>query len=342
MLSCAKLFRKGLAALVMVSGLLSVAGAATAAPLRVQIMPGNIASLYVYLGTSLGFYEQEGLDVEVVHIANGPQANSALVSKSVDVIMNMPDNMILLKHRGIDTVAVVGNAVQYPFFLIQRKGLGLPTGQDYRSVMSRIKGKTIGVYGLGSSTDRFVRQLAKSANVNDADLKRAAMGGPAASVSGLVAGNLDVSVDVLSSGILVEHMGIGEFVLDCSDPVAQCPPLITEGGKTSLAYFTTSDFLAANPDAMKKFVRTHRKIDAWIKDPSNRVAFVNELKKILPAPALDNPDAYYADVADRAAAFFGTRVRLSALDAIQQSLVDSGEIKSAKPLDDMVWSAVID
>jgi len=332
-------FRRIFAVLGFCAGLyFAQPGGAAAAPLRVQVMPGNFASLQVYIGASQGFYKKEGLDVELIKIANGPQANSALVSKSVDVIMNMPDNMILLKHRGVDTVAVVGDAVQYPFFLIERKGAGLPAGGAYAPLVKGLKGKTIGVYGLGSSTDRFVRQLGLGAGVLDADLNRVAMGGPAQAVSGLVAGKLDMVVDVLSTGILVEQMGIGQRVLDCSDPVAKCPSSITEGGKTSLAYFTTKDFLAENADTMRKFVRAQQKVDAWMHDPANRGALVAELKKVLPVPTIADPEKYYAAVADRAVSFFGVSVSLKALEAIQQGLLDTGEVPRALPLADMVWA----
>src|SRR5690606_6854452 len=149
-------------------------------------------------------------DVELISMANGPQANSALVSQSVDIIMNMPDNMILLKRRGVDTVAIVGNAVQYPFFLIARNDVASPApGSGYAEVIKGFKGKTVGVYGLGSSTDRFVRQLMIGAGLPDDYLNRTPMGGPAQALAGLMTKKLDAVSDVFATGILLDQLGIG-------------------------------------------------------------------------------------------------------------------------------------
>lgn len=321
----------------MVGAFSTTTSAAADQELRVQVLPGNIASLYAYIGVSRGFYKKQGLDVQLVSMANGPQANSALVSGSVDVIMNMPDNMILLKKRGVDTVAIVGDAVQYSFVLIARNGVELPTlGSNYVDVLKGLKGRTIGVYGLGSSTDRFVRQLLLAAGLPDDYLHRTPMGGPAQAVAGLMSKNLDAVAGVFPTGILLKQMGIGRIVLDCS--ISKCPPSIAQAGKTSLAYFVTASYLKDHVAVLTKFVRAHEQIDAWMRNPANRPEFITELKKLLPAPSVKNPDEYYEAVADRSLKFFGLTVNLKALQAIQQGLIDTKELPSPMPLEDMVWS----
>lgn len=317
--------------------LFSSVGAASAEALRVQVLPGNIASLYAYIGVSRGFYKKQGLDVELISMANGPQANSALVSRSVDVTMNMPDNMILLKQRGVDTVAVVGNAVQYPFFLIARNDVESPApGSDYAAVLKGLKSRTVGVYGLGSSTDRFVRQLEIGADVPEDYLHRTPMGGPAQALAGLMTKKLDAVADVFSTGILLKQLGVGRIILDCS--VSKCPPSIAQGGQMSLAYFVTASYLKDHAATLARFVRAHEQIDAWMRDPANRPQFIAELKKMLPAPSVDHPEKYYEAVADRSLAFFGLTVSLQALQAIQQGLMETKELPAPMQLEGMIWS----
>lgn len=96
-------------------------GASGQMSLRVQVFPGNVANIYPFLGVNKGFYKDAGVDVQLVQIGSAPQANAALISKSVDMILTSPDNALVLKSRGFKPVAVVG-VTKYPNFVLNRPG----------------------------------------------------------------------------------------------------------------------------------------------------------------------------------------------------------------------------
>ena len=162
------------------------------------------------------------------------------------------------------------------------------------------------------------------------------MGGPAQALAGIMTKRLDAVADVFPTGILLNQLGIGRIILDCS--VSKCPPSIEQGGRMSLAYFVTAAYLKDHADTMARFVRAHQQIDAWMRNPANRPQFIAELKKLLPAPSIDHPEKYYEAVADRSLAFFGLAVSLQALQAIQQGLIDTKELPAPMSLESMIWS----
>lgn len=318
-------------------GLLLMARPAWSQPLRLQVLPGNIASLYPFLSVEQGFYKQAGLDVQIVAMNSGVQASSAMASKSIDVIMNMPDNMILLKQRGFNSVVIMGNAVQFPFFLIAADQPGLKVAQkSYTEILPQLKDRTVGVYGLGTSTDRFVQQLVRGAGLPDNYLNRTATGGPAQTLAMLKTGKMGLFSDVYASGLLAEQMGLGKIILDCAH--VACPDTIEKGSKMALAYFTRDDYLAQNPDHIRRLVQAHAQADAWMRQPENQPALLAALKKLLPVPDIAEPDRYYEQVAQRVPEFFGLKVSLSALQAIQQGLLEAGEIPAPMDMTDMIWA----
>jgi len=303
---------------------------------KVQVYPGNITSLFAYMGVELGYYKKHGLDVELVNISNGPQANAALAAGSVDIIMTTPDNMLLFKSRGFDPVAITGNAREPVMRLVAQAGDTIaPPGSDYKTVMNALAGKTVGVYGLGSAAHRYVQLLARDAGVKEGAIKYTAVAGGGQSLAGLESKKMDAVTEVFASVIMIEQLKAGKLLLDCAKQ--SCPAWATETGRMSQAWWTTRPFLEKHPKAMQAYLAAHREIDAWIHDPANRDALVAALKKIYVAPQGLDADAYFKAVADSVPGYFTVKVYPKAISDTQQIMLGTGEL--AKPVDaaPMVW-----
>lgn len=308
-----------------------------ATPLRVQAYPGNIASLYTLLGVSRGFYRKAGLDVRIVQIGSGPQANAALAGGSVDIIENSPDNMLLFKARGFKPVLIVGAALQPNFVLIARDAAAFPNAsRGYPAVMHDVVRRTIGIYGPGSTSERIVKFLLRGAQKSDDAVQFVTSGGPGQSIAGLSGRQIDLASDVFATAITAELSGVGKVILDCS--VAACPPSVTTPGAFGLAYFTTEAQLRKQESAMRAFVAAHQQIDAWVHDPANKAALRDEIAKLMPAPPNVDPAKYFNAVTDKAVRFFSVSFRQEGLDALQAGMLSSGELQGPV-VDGMIWSA---
>ena len=239
-----------------------------------------------------------------MRIATGPQANAALAGGSVDLILNTPDSMISFKERGQNPVGIVGNLVKPLFVLVARDAAAFPkASQDFPAVMDDFSGKKVGVYGLGSASDRFVKLLLNGSGKPTNSVQFVPLGGPAQSLTALASNRVDAITEVFSAAVSAELAGLGKTILDCSEN--RCPELIETGGKVGQAYWTTQQFLKAHESALRAFNQAHKRIHAWVQDPANRAALREEISKLLPSPPKVDPDKYYDAITRQVPKYFG-------------------------------------
>src|ERR1700730_18667801 len=139
-----------------VAVLLLAAGGARAAPEKKQVIIGvGGKTLFYYLpltlAEQLGYFKDEGLEVEIVDFAGGAKALQAMVGGSADVVSGSFEHTINMQARG---VPVVGSALQLRYASI---ALAMPRARaaTYKSAKD-LKGLKIGVTAPGSSTNFFV------------------------------------------------------------------------------------------------------------------------------------------------------------------------------------------
>lgn len=314
-------------------------GASGQMSLRVQVFPGNVANIYPFLGVNKGFYKDAGVDVQLVQIGSAPQANAALISKSVDMILTSPDNALVLKSRGFKPVAVVG-VTKYPnFVLTARDPASFPNlNKGYPALMDDFSGKTVGVYAPASASERIVKFLLQGAKKPLDAVKFIPVGGPGQAMAGLAAKQLDIASDVFSVGLAAELSGLGKIILDCS--LAPCPNSIKSPGAMGLAYFTTESFLKEHEEAVKAFAKAHQRIDAWMHDPANKAELRKEIESSVATPAKVSPDKYFGGLTDWAIRFFGLTFGVEAFEASQQGMLSTGDLKEPVALDGLIWSGM--
>lgn len=309
-------------------------------PMRVQVYPGNLTSLYAYLGVENSVYKKNGLDVSLINISSGPQANAALVGGSVDVVLSAPDNMLLFRERGFDPVAISGNAKEPLFVLMGQDPLVKGHEKDsYKTVMHALAGKTVGIYGRGSSSDRFVRLLARDAGVDPDAIHYSAVSNPGQSLAGMMGKQLDAVTEVFAGKVLIQQKKAGSVLLDCLRQ--ECPAWVVATGKMSQAYWTTRAYLDKHQQEAQRFLAANKELDAWVHDPANRNMLVSVMEKIYSAPAGVDPKAYFSAIADQVPGYFTVAASVPALDALQTLMHSTGELKQLKDVKTMFWDKAL-
>jgi NitT/TauT family transport system substrate-binding protein len=132
--------------------------AASAADADITIMVGGINKI-IYLPAklteALGYFKEEGLNVELQSQPAGVDAENQLIAGSVQAVVGFYDHTIDLQSKGKETEAIaVFCKVPGEAEMVSTKAA--PTFKS----MADAKGKTLGVTGLGSSTDFLTRYLA--------------------------------------------------------------------------------------------------------------------------------------------------------------------------------------
>jgi len=144
-----------------IGAMLSFAPAAQAAD-KITLMVGGyekIIYLPAKLAERLGYFKDEGLDVELLNEGAGVDAENEMLAGAVQGVVGFYDHCVDLQVKGkyIESVVQMGQA----------PGEVELVSNKYPNVrsMADLKGKTLGVTGLGSSTNFLTQFLMVKAGV---------------------------------------------------------------------------------------------------------------------------------------------------------------------------------
>lgn len=182
----------GWSALVLCAGMLASLPALAAD--KITIIVGGIEKqiyLPAKLAEQLGYFKEQGLDVELINTKAGVDAENELVAGGVQGVVGFYDHTIDLQSKGKYILSIVQFS-QAPgeVEMVSTKHPDIKSPADF-------KGKTLGVTGLGSSTDFLTRYLATRAGLKAGDY----------SLLGVGAGNTFIAAikqDQIQAGMTTE------------------------------------------------------------------------------------------------------------------------------------------
>ena len=147
----------------------------------------------VYLPTTLaqelGFYREEGLDVELQDFAGGAKSLQALVGGSADVVSGFYDHTIQMAAEGRELVAFV-TMLRFP-------GLVLVTSPQSAAAVTTIedlKGRVAGVTTAGSSSQMLLTFMLQRHGVAADAVSVTAIGSAATAIAALEHGKVDAGM----------------------------------------------------------------------------------------------------------------------------------------------------
>jgi len=150
-----------LCAAIAAASLLAMAPAQAAGSQKISIMIGGITKfiyLPVKLADQLGYFKDEKLDVELLSQPSGVDAENELLAGEVQAVAGAYDHTIDLQAKG-KTIQSIVTFLQVP------GEVEMLAKQSSMKSMADAKGKTLGVTGLGSSTDFLTQYLALQGGV---------------------------------------------------------------------------------------------------------------------------------------------------------------------------------
>lgn len=156
---------------------------------KVAIAVGG-KNLFYYLpltiAEQLGYFKDEGLQVEISDFAGGAKALQALVGGSADVVSGAFEHTINMQAKGQAITAFVlqGRAPQIVL------GVSNKTMPNYKSIAD-LKGKKIGVTAPGSSTNMMANFVLAKGGLKPTDVSFIGVGASAGALSALRSGQID-------------------------------------------------------------------------------------------------------------------------------------------------------
>ncbi len=197
--------RIALAALALAPLVASGIGRARAASRRVTIAVGGKAALFylpLTLAERLGYFRDEGLDVQILDFPGGAKSLQAMMGGSADVVSGGFDHVIILRAKGQALKSFVLQVATPSLAL----GVSTRRAATYRTPAD-LKGMKIGVTAPGSSTHIFVNYLLAGAKLTPDDVAIIGVGTGPTAVAAMRAGHIDAIANVEPAITMLEQAG---------------------------------------------------------------------------------------------------------------------------------------
>jgi NitT/TauT family transport system substrate-binding protein len=129
----------------------------------------------IYIARKLGYFQEQGIDLEVVPVPTGAAALTAVTTGSAQVAVGTPATTIRAREQGYK-VKIIGALVnQAAYQLVVRedvaKKLNLTSATPMVERIRKLKGLTISTNGAGGAPDNTLRYVLREAGLNpDSDV----------------------------------------------------------------------------------------------------------------------------------------------------------------------------
>src|SRR6185437_9848794 len=282
-----------------VSGVAFTLAAASAAAHaeKLTIMVGG-ATKIIYLPAKLteqlGYFKDEGLDVELLSQPAGVDAENELLAGAVQGVVGFYDHTIDLQSKGKEVQAlVVFGQVPGEVEMVSTKAA------DTLKSMADVKGKTLGVTGLGSSTSFLTQYLASVHGITSSQYTMLPVGADASFIAAIKQSRIDAGMTTEPTVSKLLQTGDAKVLVDMRS---------VEGTKAALGgtYPASSLYVQSawvdghKAEAAKlahafvrtmQFIHTHSADEIAAKMPADyqkdKALYVNALKASLPMYTVD-------------------------------------------------------
>jgi NitT/TauT family transport system substrate-binding protein len=179
---------------------------------KITIMVGGMEKqiyLPAKLAEQLGYLKETGLDIELLSEPAGVNAETEMLSGAAQGVIGFYDHTIDLQARGKLVQSVVQFSQAPGEVILVSKAMA----KEIRSA-SDFKGKTLGVTGLGSSTNFLTLYLAAKAGVKNSEFTTLPVGAGSTFVAAMTQGKIDAGMTTEPTISKMVSSGAASVLLD--------------------------------------------------------------------------------------------------------------------------------
>ena len=270
-----------------------IAPAAQAADNKITIMVGGINKL-IYLppklAENLGYFKDEGLDVELQSQQAGVDAENELLAGAVQAVVGYYDHSIDLQSKGKEVTSITQLLVVPGGMEMVRSDLATQV-----RTMADLKGRTLGVTGLGSSSSFLAQYLASRNGLKTSDYSMLPVGAGNTLIAALKQKRVDVVWTTEPTTSMLLASGEAKVLVDMNSAEGTRAAL---GGlyPASAVYVQGAWLKTHKPEATKlarafvrtlQYIKSHSAEEIAAKMPAdyyggNKALYVQALKASLP------------------------------------------------------------
>jgi NitT/TauT family transport system substrate-binding protein len=211
---------------------------------KISLAVGGKAAFYylpLTISEQLGYFKDEGLEVEISDFAGGAKALQALVGGSADVVSGAFEHTINMQARNqfIEAFVLQGRAPQIAL------GVSTKNVPHYKS-LADLKGKKIGVSAPGSSTNMVANLVLSRAGIKASDVSYVGVGTAAGALAALRSGQIDAMSNTDPVMTMLEQKGDVKIVSDTR--TLKGTQEVFGGPMPAACLYAPTEFVQKNPN----------------------------------------------------------------------------------------------
>lgn len=257
-----------------------------------------LAYLPVTLAQQLGYYEEAGLNVELIDMQSGSQAITGLLAGDVDVVSGYFDHTIQVQAKGKPAQAFTA-MLTVPSMVVAVA----PGSAGTVSSLSDLVGQPVGVTSPGSGTDYFLKFLLEKNGIDPQSVPVVGIGAGSTAVAAMQQGQVKAAV-MLDPAVEQLEAAVGQPLTALADTRT------TEGVRDAYGVDTyPASVLYANVDWVAENKETAQKLAEVIAKTVTEIQAMSGAdiaSKMPPALAGGQDQAVYAKAIDTIKSGFST------------------------------------
>lgn len=218
----------------------------------------------LWLARDRGYYQAEGLDVELQEVPATPSVVTALRTGDIDVgSIATQDALSLTAANALQLRAIGSHEAQNHFVIVARDGI---------NSVADLKGKSFGIARPGSVDDSLSRLVLTAQGLEPASMTFVAVGAPNLRIQAILAGQLDATTTSVGNWVTLQnqkgiHLLVDEETYFAAAPIVQKVTVVKAEMLTekvdalrrfSLALIKASRFFASNKQAWVEAMQPRR------------------------------------------------------------------------------------
>lgn len=233
---------------------------------KVTLAVSGKASFYylpLTIAEQLGYFESEGIDLEIVDYPSSVRAQQALASGSADVVCGAFEHLISLhsKQQFVQSFVALGRAPQMAM------GVSVKNMPNYRR-LSDLKGKRIGIAAPGTGTNMMANILLQRAGLQQSDVSYIGVGTAAGALAAIRTGQIDAICNLEPTMTQLEQKGEIKIIADSR--TLRGTQAIFGGAMPGACLYAQPEFIQKNRPVVQSLSNAMVKALKWLQTAGPR------------------------------------------------------------------------
>lgn len=233
---------------------------------------GKSAFYYLPLtiAEQLGYFDQEGVELEIVEFPSVLKAQQALTSGAVDTVCGSFDHVINLhsKNQIVQSFVALGRAPQMAM------GISVKNIPNYKDVVD-LRGRKIGITAPGSASNLMASLLVQRAGLLPGEVSFIGVGTAAGAIAAIRSGQIDAVCNLEPVMTILEQKGDVKIISDAR--TLRGTQVLYGGLMPAACLYASPDFILKNRFVTQAIANAMVRALKWLQTAGPR-----ELMKVVP------------------------------------------------------------